>query len=72
MIWVLAQSLFQRVDQIGLFPGKAAIRLGRAAEMAIGADERVIQLILAAPSMRELSARRASRDEALPYVDDLD
>ncbi len=43
-----------------------------SAEMAIGADERVIQSILAAPSMRELSARRASRDEALPYVDDLD
>ncbi len=43
-----------------------------SAEMALGADARKIEEILSSPSMRELGARRAGRDESLPYVDDLD
>lgn len=40
--------------------------------MAVGADEKVIQTILSSLSMRQLGARWAGRDEALPYVDDED
>ncbi|PQM74880.1 hypothetical protein C5Y44_04125 [Corynebacterium sp. J010B-136] len=43
-----------------------------SAEMALGADARIIEAILSSPSMRKLGARRAGRDEALPYVDDED
>ena len=33
-----SDRLFQRLDQIGPFPGKAAIRFGRTAKVAIGSS----------------------------------